>query len=129
MLLPKVRELYRSDVARYTKDVEHERRTLEVHIRKLEEKEVNLWGAFTNHGMRPQIYEQLTREVREERDKVEILLERLKAEQEHSIADLDAASQVLAEIGERYVKCSPDLQRAVLLQMVERVILTAEGQV
>ena len=128
-LLPKIREVYVSDVLRYTKDIGRERRALEVRQRKLDEKELNLWRAFTDHGMRPQIYEKLTRECQDERDKLKILLQRVEVEQKEAIANLDAALQVLSEIGEHYVKCVPEQQRAILLQMVERVIVTAEGQV
>ena len=128
-LLPKLRTLYVSDVARYTKDIGRERPALETRQRKLDEKELNLRRAFTDHGMRPQIYEQLTKECQQEREKLGMLLQRVAAEQADSIANLDAALQVLTEIGEHYMKCAPEQQRAILLQMVERVILTAEGQV
>jgi hypothetical protein len=43
-----------------------------------------------------------------------VLLERLAMEQKDNIENLDAALQVLAEIDERYVKCTPELQRATL---------------
>ena len=128
-LLPQIRQTYLSDVHRYTKDIGRERRALETRRRKLDEKELNLWRAFTDHGMRPQIYEQLTRECEEERENLTVLLKHVEAEQGDSIENLDAALHVLAEIGERYVNCVAEQQRAILLQMVERVILTAEGQV
>jgi hypothetical protein len=76
-LLPRLRDLYRSDISRYTKNIGRERYTLEIRRRKLEEKELNLWRAFTDHGMRPEIYEKLTREIRDKRDKVEVRLDRL----------------------------------------------------
>ena len=77
----------------------------------------------------PQIYERLTKECIEEREKLKVLLERMETEQGDFIENLDAALQVLAEIGERYTKCVLEQQRAILLQMVERVILTAEGRI
>jgi len=128
-LLPHIREVYLSDVTRYTKDIVLERRALQIRQHKLDEKELNLWRAFTDHGMRPQIYERLTKECVEEREKLKVLLARMETERGDFIANLDAALQVLAEIGERYAKCAQEQQRAILLQMVERVILTAEGRI
>jgi hypothetical protein len=128
-LLPRLRERYRADLSRYSKDIGRERRVLQMRRRKLDDKELNLWRAFTEHGTRPHIYEQLACEIRDERDKVELLLERLEAEQQSTVADLDAAMRVLSEIGERYAQCTSETKRAILLQMVERVILTADGQV
>jgi len=128
-LLPHIREVYLSDVTRYTKDIVLERKALQTRQRKLDEKELNLWRAFTDHGMRPQIYERLTKECIEEREKLKVLLDRMETERGDFIANLDAALQVLAEIGERYTKCALEQQRAILLQMVERVILTAEGRI
>lgn len=126
-LLPKIRTAYMSDVSHYTRDIKAERKALETRQRKLDERELNLWRAFTEHGMRPQFYESLAKECQQERAKIQMLIQQLAAEQETSVSNLDAALQVLAEIGVRYIQCAPSQQRAILLQMVERVILTAEG--
>ena len=90
---------------------------------------MNLWRAFTDHGMRPQIYESLAKECQTEREKLKVLLQRVAAERVDCIENLDAALQVLSEIGDHFMECVPEQQRAILLQMVERVIVTAEGQV
>ena len=127
--LPDIRKEYVRDVTRYTKDNQRERKIMETRKRKLEEKELNLWRAFTDHGMRASIYEQLTKECQEERDKLDILMEVLKAERAEQIEDLDAALTVIAEIGLRFDKKTSERQRAILLQMVERVIIDSEGRV
>jgi len=126
--LPKIRKVYLSDVTRYTKDNARERKVLETRKRKLEEKELNLWRAFTDHGMRPLIYEQLAKECQEERDKLTALMEALQAERAEQIENLDAALRIVAEIGSRFDKKSNEQQRAILLQMVERVVINPEGQ-
>ena len=128
-LLPELRRGYLADVTRYTKDIGRERRALETRQRKLDEKEMNLWRAFTDHGMRPQIYESLAKECQAEREKLKALLQRVVAERVDCVENLDAALQVLSEIGDHFMECVPEQQRAILLQMVERVIVTAEGQV
>ena len=128
-LIPELRRVYLSDVTRYTKDIGRQRRTLEARQRKLDDKELNLWRAFTDHGMRPQIYESLAIECQEEREKLKALLQSIEIEQKDSIESLDAALHILTEIADSFVKCAQEQQRAILLQMVERVIITAEGQV
>ena len=79
--------------------------------------------------MRANSYEQLTKECQEERDKLDILMEVLKAERAEQIEDLDAALTVIAEIGLRFDKKTSERQRAILLQMVERVVINSEGRV
>jgi len=113
-LLPELRRVYVSDMTRYTKDSGRERRALETRQRKLDEKELNLWRAFTDHGMRPQIYEALAKECQAEREQLKILIRRMEAEREDCVDNLDAALQVLAEIGSHFMKCAPQQQRAIL---------------
>ena len=52
---------------RYASGHDQERQTLEAALKRLDDKEVNLWRAFTDHGMRPQVYERLAREYEDER--------------------------------------------------------------
>ncbi len=128
-LLPQIRKVYLSDVSHYTKDHQRERKVMETRKRKLEEKELNLWRAFTDHGMRPQFYERLAKECQAEREKLDGLIEALEAERGEQIANLDAALKIIAEIGDRFDKCTADQQRAILLQMVERVVINPVGTI
>jgi DNA invertase Pin-like site-specific DNA recombinase len=128
-LLPAIRRIYLSDVTRYTKDNQRERKIIEARKRKLDEKELNSWRAFTEHGMRPQLYENIAKECEQDRQKLDMLLHALKAERNEQIANLDAALNVVSEIGERFDKCTDEQQRAILLQMVERVVINPEGMV
>jgi hypothetical protein len=79
--------------------------------------------------MRPRIYESLTKECNEERLRVEELLRRLDEEHGDHVANLDAALKIISQIGEKFEKCTEVQQRAILLQMVERVIVDSEGQI
>jgi DNA invertase Pin-like site-specific DNA recombinase len=126
-IVPDLRKAYVTDITRFTRNKVNDRKMLEVRRKKLEEKELNLWRAFTDHGMRPQIYESLTRECNEERLRVEEMLRRLEEEQGDYIGNLDAALAIISQIGEKFAKCTEVQQRAILLQMVERVIVDAEG--
>src|SRR5690349_5285675 len=95
-----------------------ERKLLETRQKKLDEKELNLWRAFTEHGMRPQIYEFLTGECEEERQRLKSLSPQLELEKSDCIENLDSALKVISEIAERIAKYTPDQQRAILLQVI-----------
>jgi hypothetical protein len=79
--------------------------------------------------MRAPLYETLAKECQEERRRLEAMLENIEAEEIDHIANLDAALDIIATIGERFAKCSPEQQRAILLQMVERVIIHRGGRI
>jgi hypothetical protein len=90
---------------------------------------MNLWRAFVEHVMCPKIYEVLTRECQDERQHLESVSNQLELEQDSCIENLDAALQIISEIAERFAKCTREQQRDILLQMVERVVIDAEGRV
>jgi hypothetical protein len=84
---------------------------------------------LTDHGMRATIYEELTKECQEERQCLETMVIQLEAEQSDHVTNLDAALHVISQIGEHFAKCTPEQQRAILLQMVERVIIHRGGRI
>ena len=128
-LLPNIRKTYLADVAHYTKNSANERRILETRIKKLDEKELNLWRAFTDHGMRANIYETLAKECQEERERLDAMVTTLEDEEADHITNLDAALNVITQIGDRFTQCTPEQQRAILLQMVERVVINRAGRI
>ena len=97
--------------------------------RSLEDKEVNLWRAFTEHGMRPQIYEKLSREYDDERRRIESTIQAIQLDKKDYVANLDAALAIIAEIADRYVLHTPERQRDILKQMVSRVVINPEGRI
>jgi len=128
-VVPRIRQAYLSDVQHYTGKQAREHQVLTEALHRLEEKELNLWRAFTGHGMRPQIYEKLSREYQEERLRVELALKAIQQENREYIADLDAALDVIAEIGTRYVQQSEQRQRAILRHVVGKVVINPEGTI
>jgi hypothetical protein len=126
-LLPAIRKTYLADISCFTADHVQERKALEARKRKLDEKEVNVWRAFTEHGMRPHVYEALAKEVQEERERLENLIRQAETTHADYVADVDAALRIVSEIGERFGKCALPQQRDILLQMVERVVIDAAG--
>jgi DNA invertase Pin-like site-specific DNA recombinase len=102
-LLPLIRQAYLVDVSRFAYDHDRERQELEATLNRLEQKEVNLWRAFTEHGMRAPIYEKLTREYEDGRTRIQQAIHVLQQDQAEYITNLDSALMVIAEIAERYL--------------------------
>ncbi len=128
-LLPLIRQAYLSDVARYTCDHDRERQELDAALNRLELKEVNLWRAFTEHGMRAPIYEKLSREYEDERIYIQRAIQALQQDQAEYITNLDSALMVIAEIADHYLLHTPQRQRDILKQMVSRVVINPEGRI
>jgi hypothetical protein len=123
------RKGYLMDMGRYTSDRHRETQALQNAIKKLEDKEINLWRAFTEHGMRPQIYEQLAREYEDERQRITAAIDLISKESGEVIDNLDAALAVISEIADRYAEHTPQRQRDILKQMVKRVVIDPEGRI
>lgn len=129
VLLPIIRQAYLADVDRYTTHHDRESQDLADALKRLEEKELNLWRAFTEHGMRPQIYEKLAREYDDERRRIENSIQAIQLDKKDYVANLDAALAIIAEIADRYVLHTPQRQRDILKQMVSRVVINPEGRI
>src|SRR5690606_24665097 len=127
--LPQIRQAYLADVGRYTGGRRQEKAALEAALERLEQKELNLWRAFTDHGMRPQVYEQLAREYQAERERIAFALKTLQQENREYIANLDAALQVIAEIQARYMQQDVPTQRAILRHVVGKVVIDEQGRI
>jgi hypothetical protein len=91
--------------------------------------ELNLWRAFTELGMNANFYEALSRKYQNERLQLNALIANLENDASTHIIDLDAALNVVDQIGDRFPLCTPEQQRAILLQMVERVIIDRTGRI
>jgi hypothetical protein len=93
------------------------------------EKELNLWRAFTEHGMQPTRYQQLAQEYQEEQQQIQFALDQLNRENREYIANLDAALMVIAQIGERFGRQDAMQQRDILRQIVGKVVIDTRGTV
>jgi DNA invertase Pin-like site-specific DNA recombinase len=129
VLLPNLRQAYRTDIARFTNSHDQQQQELEAALKRLDDKELNLWRAFTEHGMRPQIYQRLAREYDDERRRIERTIQAIQQDRKEYVANLDAALAIIAEIADRYVLRTPERQRDILKQMVSRVVINPEGRI
>ncbi len=128
-LLPAIQQAYLADVSRYSSNHDRELQELEAALNRLEQKEVNLWRAFTEHGMRAPIYEKLSREYEDERTRIQQALHAIQQDRTEHITNLDAALMVIAEIAEHYILHTPERQRDILRQMVSRIVINPEGRI
>lgn len=128
-VLPKIRRAYLADIAHYTTHQGREEKQLKTALQKVELKELNLWRAFTEHGMQAPMYQKLAQEYQEERQRIEFALRAIKQENREYIATLDAALEVIVEIGERYVRQDFKRQREILRQIVSKVVINEAGNV
>ena len=128
-IVPKLRRSYAKDASKHTTSQAQEIQTLERALARVKEKELNLWRAFTDHGMRAEMYEQLAREYQDEQKRVQFALDQINRENREYIANLDAALAVIAQIGERFGKQNAKRQQDILRQVVGKVIIDPGGRV
>ncbi|MFW5709826.1 MAG: hypothetical protein ACOCX5_06375, partial [Chloroflexota bacterium] len=128
-LIPDIRKAYLADMGRFTSNHSREIEELQRAIKKLEEKELNLWRGFTEHGMRPQVFEKLSREYEDERQRITAAIDLIQQEQGDVVDNLDAALTVISEIADRYAEHTPARQRDILKQMVKRVVINPEDRI
>ncbi len=128
-IIPLIRRAYVSDINHSLFDRTSDRKTLEQALERVKDKELNLWRAFTDHGMRAETFEKLAKEYQEEQDRITFALKAIQQENRETIANLDAALEVISEIGERYRRQDPQRQREILRQVVDRVVVDHRGKV
>lgn len=115
--------------AHYTGDQDGDQKQLESTLERVNQNELNLWRAFTELGKQANMYQKLAQEYQEERQRIEFALKAIQQENRETIANLDAALEVISKIGERYGRQEPQRQREILRQVVERVVVDHRGKV
>lgn len=76
--------------------------------------------------MRAALYQKLAQEYQE---RIAFALKAIQQENRESIATLDAALRVIAEIGVRYSQQDAKRQRDILRQVVSRVVIDETGKI
>lgn len=128
-IIPQIRRIYLSDLNNYAFARNSEQPSLEQALERAKEKELNLWRAFTEHGMRAETFEKLAHEYQDEQDRITFALKAIQQENRETIANLDAALSIIAQIGERYSRQDSTRQRDILRQVVDRVVIDLHGHV
>lgn len=98
-------------------------------MQRAKDKELNVWRAFTEHGMHADHYKALAREYQDEQKRIQLALSAIQKQNKDRISNLDAALSIIAEIGERYGKQNPVQQREILKHMIRRVVVDEQGKI
>jgi DNA invertase Pin-like site-specific DNA recombinase len=128
-IIPQIRRAYLSDINNYTFADASEQKSLEQTLEHTKAKELNLWRAFTEHGMRGETFKKLAREYQDEQDRIAFAIKAIQQENRETIANLDAALAIIAQIGERYSQQDKVRQRDILRQVVDGVVVDLRGKV
>jgi DNA invertase Pin-like site-specific DNA recombinase len=128
-ILPQIRQTYLADIHSHSSSRAKEIQALEQALERVKERELNLWRAFTEHGMRAETFKKLACEYQDEQDRITFALNAIQQENRETIANLDAALAIIAQIGERYGRQEAARQRDILRQVVDRVVIDLRGQV
>ncbi|MCA9881434.1 MAG: recombinase family protein [Anaerolineae bacterium] len=127
--IPTIRRVYQQDVHSYTSSSGQESRSLKEALERAKDKELNLWRAYTEHGMHNDVYLKLAQEIQQERTNIENALQSFHQESSSHIEDLDMALHILSQIGERYQLLDRDYQRELLRQLVSKVVIDERGKI
>jgi hypothetical protein len=127
--IPHIRKAYVQDVKNHLSQYMRQETVLAHALQRAKTKELNLWRAFTEHGMNAEHYSKLAKEYQQEQYRIQLALIAIQKENQDRITNLDEALAILAGIGERYVQQSPAQQREILRHMVWRVIVNEVGSV
>ncbi|MCA9892192.1 MAG: recombinase family protein [Anaerolineae bacterium] len=127
--LPAIRRVYRQDMKRFIGQRGQEAQLLNQALDHVKDKELNLWRAYTRHGMHNDVYVKLAQEVQSERERIENALQSIHQESSSRIEDLDMALEILSQIGDRYARLDRETQREVLRKLVSKVIVDESGKV
>ncbi len=129
-LLPEIREVYRSQVAKVTeKDLSAKATELRRRMSQLREEEAKLARLYISGKMTEESYDQVRAEWLEKVRHAEIALSNLEQDTAHYLDDLDLALILLANLHVLYARLS-ETERIRLLQILaKRIIVNPKGEI
>lgn len=129
-LIPLIRDSYSEEIARKLGHIRPTERTeLEAALRAVDEEEARAARLFASGKITERVWDNLWEEWQDRRRKLRTNLESLQQQQEHHIANLDAALNIIAKVGILYTKLERSDQEDLLRQMIERVVVNPEGMI
>ncbi|MHB8624616.1 MAG: recombinase family protein [Aggregatilineales bacterium] len=128
--LPVIRETYRADVDQFLSSPSaHERVRLEKTLQDLDDAELFFARQYQRQRFSEENWERMAREWRDQRLAIQSALQVLTCDQAAQVANLDDALKLISKAGILYEGLSPEGQRELLRLMVEKVVLSSEGQI
>jgi hypothetical protein len=126
--MPAIRKAYKQDIQQFIGQSGQEARLLQRSLEQTKDRELNIWRAYTRHGMHNDVYVKLAQEVQAERESIENALQSVKHESSSHIENLDRALDILGHIGVQYPKLDLETQRELLRQLVNKVVIDMQGK-
>ncbi|MHB8628404.1 MAG: recombinase family protein [Aggregatilineales bacterium] len=128
--LPVIRETYRADVDQFLSSPSaQERVRLEKTLQDLDDAELFFARQYQRQRFSEENWERMAREWRDQRLAIQSTLQLLTCDQEAQVANLDDALKLISKAGILYEGLSPEGQRELLRLIVEKVVLSPEGQI
>lgn len=129
-LIPLIRVSYTHELAQKLGHLKpDEKLRLEAALKAVDEEEARMARLFASGKITDAVWDNLWAEWQDRRSKLRQSLETVQQEQEFHINNLDTALRIIANIGVLYNSLERSDQKELLRQVVERVIVNAEGSV
>jgi DNA invertase Pin-like site-specific DNA recombinase len=127
-LIPLIRASYTHDLAQKLGHLKpDEKFRLEAALKAVDDEEARMARLFASGKITDAVWDNLWAEWQDRRYKLRQSLETVQQEQEFHINNLDTALGIIAKIGVLYNSLERSDQKELLRQVVERVIVNAEG--
>lgn len=128
--LPAIREAYNADVARqFNGDHVNEREDLQAVLKSIDEAEDRMLHLYTSGKVSDSAWNKHWNSWEDRRASVNARLEILSSRSDDHINSLDAALNLIAKVGIMYNELTRADQKELLRNLVERVVVNAEGKV
>ncbi len=129
-LVPQIRDHYTRDLEeRLGYSRPEERRKLEAALEDIKQEESRAARLYAAGRISDDIWEELWQDWCDRRTKLITSLDSLERTKETHISNLDAALDIISKMGVRYGQLDAPQQRQLLQEVVERVIVNADGEV
>jgi DNA invertase Pin-like site-specific DNA recombinase len=129
-LIPLIRASYTHELAQKLGHLgPDEKLQIEAALKAVDEEEARMARLFASGKITDSVWDNLWAEWQDRRYRLRQSLETLQQQQEFHIQNLDTALGIIAKIGVLYNSLERSDQKELLRQVVERVIVNAEGTV
>ena len=106
-----------------------ERSQLKAALKAVDEEEARMMRLYATGKITETVWDNLWAEWKDRKHKLHRSFEILEQEQEMHIINLDAALEIIAKIGVLYNNLERGDQKELLRQVIERVVVNAEGRI
>ncbi|MBZ0303440.1 MAG: recombinase family protein [Anaerolineae bacterium] len=129
-LLPAIQAVYTQDVAEKLGHLRpDERDQLQAALKAIDEEEGRTARLFAAGKISDTVWDSMWREWQDRRNQIRATLASLQHQQKAHITNLDAALQMIAQVGMVYNSLERNDQKELLRHMISRVVIDHEGSI